>query len=362
MKKQNLIITGGFFTLCAGLAIASILLPDQEISISERRKLTSFPEVTLASLANGKFGSSFEDYALDHLAFRDAFLDLRSLSGKYLFGNLDDNGIVEKEGSLIHLERKNENSVEYAAQVFERVWNKYLKDTDCKVYLSIIPDKAYFLQDDHLAVMDYDAFLSDVCRRMDYAKYIDITHTLSLEDYYHTDPHWKQENLEKAVQALAQGMDISLASDYQQYCALENFTGTYAGQSALPAAKDALNVLYNPEMDDWHVYSYEKGKQIPVYNEQDVKGLDPYNVFLSGNTGLLKIENPHGQKGRRLVVFKDSFGSSLLPLLLDGYEEAYIVDLRSLPSFQVGRYITFTDQDVLFLYSTSVLNNSNTLK
>ena len=38
------------------------------------------------------------------------------------------------------------------------------------------------------------------------------------------------------------------------------------------------------------------------------------------------------------------------------------MDIRYLSPAQLGRYLTFTDQDVLFLYSTGVLNNSSTLK
>ena len=65
---------------------------------------------------------------------------------------------------------------------------------------------------------------------------------------------------------------------------------------------------------------------------------------------------------RELVIFRDSFASSLAPLLLEGYSRVTLVDIRYLSPAQLGRYLTFTDQDVLFLYSTGVLNNSSTLK
>ena len=39
-----------------------------------------------------------------------------------------------------------------------------------------------------------------------------------------------------------------------------------------------------------------------------------------------------------------------------------LADIRYLPSSQMGKHLTFTDQDVLFLYSAPVLNNSETLK
>ena len=39
-----------------------------------------------------------------------------------------------------------------------------------------------------------------------------------------------------------------------------------------------------------------------------------------------------------------------------------LVDIRYLASNRLGNYIDFTDCDVLFLYSTGVLNHSDTLK
>ena len=49
-------------------------------------------------------------------------------------------------------------------------------------------------------------------------------------------------------------------------------------------------------------------------------------------------------------------------LLVPGYAKVTLADIRYLPSSQMGKYLTFTDQDVLFLYSAPVLNNSETLK
>ena len=78
-------------------------------------------------------------------------------------------------------------------------------------------------------------------------------------------------------------------------------------------------------------------------------------MFLSGSVSLLTIENPNAKTDRELVIFRDSFASSLAPLLLDGYAKITLVDIRYLPSARLGSFLTFTDQDVLFLYSVNVL-------
>ena len=88
----------------------------------------------------------------------------------------------------------------------------------------------------------------------------------------------------------------------------------------------------------------------------------PYDLYLQGSKSLLRIDSPLSATDKTLVVFRDSFGSSLAPLLVPGYAKVTLADIRYLPSSQMGKYLTFTDQDVLFLYSAPVLNNSETLK
>lgn len=65
--------------------------------------------------------------------------------------------------------------------------------------------------------------------------------------------------------------------------------------------------------------------------------------------------------GKELLLFRDSFGSSIAPLLLENYSKITLIDLRYLSKDILENYIEFENQDVLFLYSTLVLNQ-NVLK
>ena len=56
------------------------------------------------------------------------------------------------------------------------------------------------------------------------------------------------------------------------------------------------------------------------------------------------------------------FRSSMIPLLIADYAKVTVIDIRYLSSDFLGRFVDFSGQDVLFLYSTLVLNNSATLK
>ena len=84
-------------------------------------------------------------------------------------------------------------------------------------------------------------------------------------------------------------------------------------------------------------------------------------MFLSGPLSLVTIENPKCTSGKELIIFRDSFASSIAPLLAEGYTKITLADIRYLRSDFLDRFIAFKDQDVLFLYSTLVLNNSKSL-
>ena len=92
-------------------------------------------------------------------------------------------------------------------------------------------------------------------------------------------------------------------------------------------------------------------------------GRDGYEMFLGGTKALLTIENPNAGTGRELVLFRDSFGSSIAPLLAQGYARVTVVDIRYMSPALIGRFADLSEaDDVLFLYSTGVINHSETIQ
>ena len=139
------------------------------------------------------------------------------------------------------------------------------------------------------------------------------------------------------------------------------FTGVYYGQAALPLAQETMYYLTSPLLQSASV-THADGSVTKVYDEVKLGSRDLYDFFLSGSEPLLTIENPDADTEKELVLFRDSFGSSLAPLLAEGYKTITLVDIRYLGSPMLGRMLDFHGQDVLFLYSTGVLNHSETLK
>ena len=104
------------------------------------------------------------------------------------------------------------------------------------------------------------------------------------------------------------------------------------------------------------MYDYQNNQPIPVYDLDRAAGRDPYELFLSGSLSLVTMENPHAKENRELVLFRDSFGSSIAPLLLSGYSKITLVDLRYIHPDCLAQFLDFEDCDVLFLYSTLTLS------
>ena len=138
------------------------------------------------------------------------------------------------------------------------------------------------------------------------------------------------------------------------------FYGVYYGQAALPVKPDKLYYLNNSVLEGCKVVSYDTGKAVEtvIYNMDKANGNDAYEIFLSGTSALQVIENPAAPKERELIVFRDSFGSSLIPLLVDEYSKITVIDTRYVNSLLLGNLVDFHGQDVLFIYSTLILNNS----
>ena len=346
------------------LALAQLLLPDGTTSDTERRPLARMPELTVETLLDGSFMEDFDDYSLDQFPLRDGFRTLKSLFHYNVLGQRDNNGIYLAGGSAVKQEYPlREASVEHALERFSYLSEKYLTDSD--VYFAIVPDKGYYLAESsgHLA-MDYQELFRLFREGMPWAEFIDLTDTLTADSYYRTDTHWRQESLLAAAQRLCAAMGVTAprAEDYTVTDVSQPFYGVYYGQAALPMAPDTLRLLESELLRGCSVYDYESGKTGAVYNMEKLSGKDLYEVFLSGPRSLLTIENPNAGTDRELIVFRDSFGSSIVPLLVQDYASVTLVDIRYIQIDVLDRFLEFREQDVLFLYSTLVLNNSETIK
>lgn len=344
-----------FLIVIFGFGIAHILLPDNEISNTERRKLASFPEFTLTS----EYSEKVDKYLLDHFPLRDTFRSIKARFNYNVLQKLDNNDIYLKDNYIFKSEYPtNKGSISSFISKTNKVQKLLTKNN--KTYIMVIPDKNYYLKDKNFLQIDYDYLYQEI-NKLDMTP-IDIRNIMSLNDYYETDTHWKQENLDKVVKQMSTVMNFKYKEiDYKKNT-YDKFYGVYYGESAISRKPERITYLTNNTILNSEVKYLENNKLNTVYNLNKLNSLDPYEVYLDGASSLIEITNKNSKSKKELIIFRDSFGSSLSPLLIEYYGKITIVDNRYISSDYIKEHIKFKKQDVLFMYSTFMINNSGSIK
>ena len=380
-----------FFAVLLGFPVVSGLLPDTAISKSERRKLTQMPEFSMKAFMDGTYTEQLEEYRKDQFPGRDTLRTVKAETDIAIFGKSDSDGYY-KVGDAIYQRKEElqEKNVRWAAEHFAEIAEKYFQDAD--VYYAVIPDKEEYLavaedgekqefgQEQKEKKSEMPAEGAEFVPReseqakdwmaesMPNATCISIWDTLSLQDYYRTDIHWRQEGITDTAELLVAGMNEGTGtaqSDKEIKIATEDFLGGNACASAFSVAPEALGYVTSVVIENAKVYDYEKKAQVSVYSREKLEeGTDPYDFYLWGARALLTIENPNApEDAGKLILFRDSFGSSIAPLLMDSYAQITLVDLRYVTMEYAAELLGELDyDDVLFLYSTTMLNNSGSLR
>ena len=369
-KIKNIVVTSVFAAFIAFFVVMCgfCYMNPQASSDAERRPLAQFPEeITWQGIVDKTVINKFEDYSVDQFPFREFFRGIKARFQLNVLQLKENNGLAVEDGYIVKIEQDFiDRNVNYSVGKLQTYYDKFAKDNGGNHYVALIPDKNYFLGKDYgYPSPNYSALTDKVTSALPDMQYIDLFGTLELEDYYRTDTHWSQDKIGETVNKLASEMDISdrLSGNYTEN-RLEGFEGVYYGQSALKPEPDTLVYLTNEILDACTVYDYETKQTLPIYNLERFGGKDGYDLFLSGTKPLLRIDNPNGPEGETLVVFRDSYGSSITPLLVEAYETVYVVDIRYIDAnvlslYQMMKQIDFKDADVLFLYSALVLNSNS---
>jgi len=352
---KNKIITITFLIYITTFAILGIILKDKEISTSERRKLETFPKFTL----NSEYVTKIDKYLLDHFPSRDNF---RSIKAKYnynILNKLDNNNIYLLNNSIYKSNYPtNKKSISNFINNINKTKNNLTKENN--TYIMIIPDKNYYLDSEYFLHIDYDYIYNEINKLN--INTIDIRNILSLEDYYQTDTHWRQENLDKVVETMNKTMNFNYQKINYQENIYNNFYGVYYGESAINRKPEELTYLTNSNLSNLTVNYLENKKLKSIYNLDKLTSLDSYEVYLDGASSFIEIYNNNSLSDKELVIFRDSFASSITPLLTPYYKKITLIDNRYINSNNYLNIIEFTNQDILFMYSTLIINNSSSLK
>ncbi len=352
----SIVITG----IVIALSITLLFQDNKEISLSERRKLQKAPTFNIKDIFDKKYFPAYEDYLLDQFPFRDAFRTIKAFNNFYLLREKDNDKLYFLGDTIFKINSDfDEKQIELSIKKINGIIEKHPEAKS--YYYSVIPAKNHFDKDHpHFDTKRLESLLHSKIKN---AEYINIVDTLSLDDYYKSDPHWSQEKIVKVAKKLM----AEIKGDYKELQditieKLEGYKGAYAGQLALHFPSETMHYITSPSFDGITVRSLQEKEQVALYNIDNFSHVDPYDVFLGGAKAILYIENTKADSEKELVIFRDSFSSSLAPLLVENYKKITLVDIRYISSKNADEYIDYHNADVLFLYSTELFNSGGILR
>ncbi len=344
MKDKIKIIL--FLTIIYIVPLIIFIKKDTLLSYTERRVLITKEELKKNPLNN------IENYLKDQFPKRDKLINISSIYKRYILKNYETNNaylyknvIIEKNYPL------NTQNINNFITNINKINKTYFKNNN--KLLLIIPDKSYYLSNKNYLKIDFN-YLELLLNK------IEINHkflnNLTLNDYYKTDIHLKQSSYLKILKEInPKFQNINYTKKV-----LKDFKGS--SYSKIPVVKsEELEYLTNNIIENSIVTHFEYPNIKNVYNLENYNKLDPYSIFLNGPSALIEIETQN-DSNKELIIFRDSYASSLTPLLLPYYKKITLIDLRYITLKEALKRVETINKDILYIYGTEIINNSNVLK
>lgn len=181
--------------------------------------------------------------------------------------------------------------------------------------------------------------------------------------YFRTDHHWTDRGAYYAYTAFcdAAGMEYPALDEYTEKVK-ENFVGSlygYTGDVTLKNSPDTFYYYLPPAK--YSAYAWRPSDLAPigptsVFHEY-ASGSNMYGMFIGGDNMLVKITSDSGT-GRKLAIFKESYGNALAPYFVNGFDEIYVIDLRYFKKNAVNYLKDMGVTDVLFVNNAFAANTA----
>lgn len=342
--------------------IVNIISPDKVFSQSENRVLEQCPKFSLENIQEGKFTGNFQKYISDQFVLRNFFIGIKSECEK-IIGKKENNGVyLAKDGCLIEkFKTPDENKMKENIELINS-FNK--KTSKINKYFMLVPNAVKILEDklpanhpDKDQLIYINEFKNNLDRNI---KFIDLYDTLysKKDDYifYKTDHHWTTKGAYYAYNKFCR--DIGLKPYEEKYFKTDKvsdeFYGSLYSKSGFRHIKPDSIDLYKSKVNrDYKVKYFQQNKVLnSLYNMEALNKKDKYTVFFGGNFPLIKITT-NSNKGKKLLVVKDSYANSFIPFLTEHYDEIYVVDLRYYKESLKELLNSQNIKDMLFLYNAN---------
>lgn len=264
---------------------------------------------------------------------------------------------------------------------YASVVNKYKEQfPDINVFCMVIPNSSEFYMPEKAANLSRPqiATIENIHRNLaPGVKAVNVHAPLKQhknEDIFlRTDHHWAPLGAYYAAREFARvaGVPFKDISTYEPHT-VHGFVGTMYGYSKDIAVKESPEdfVYYTPTGVDYTTtyYNYRTGGDRKVtsksgaqkgpffYKFKDGSG-GAYSTFMGGDQKLTQVKTST-HNGRRLVIFKDSFGNAIPGYLFHSFEEIHVIDFRYFTD-NIGDYLRQNGiTDILFANNTFMVTGN----
>ena len=368
-RKLNILVALVFIGFIIIICTFSILKKDKEFSEQENRNLAKNPTFTWKSYFSGDYTKEYTDYISDQFPGRSRFISIKGRIDN-LLGKNEINGVyIGEEGQLIEKYKENDKT---ETNVKVKAINEFLenhKSLNTSFMLiptagSILEDKLpkYAPIDDQLAyIKSIESLLNSDIKFIN--PYNDLYNNKDKYIYYKTDHHWTSEGAYIGYRTMCKelGLTPKEKEDFNIEKVSDSFYGSLSSKiGSMNVPSDEIEI-YSLKDDKVVVNYVVEQKKVPsLFSSEALDKKDKYEVFTAGNHPLINIETL-GDPEKNLLIIKDSFANSFIPLLTSHYGEINVVDLRyysdDLEKLIEDREIT----DVIFLYNVNTFNEDDSI-
>ena len=370
-KVQEQLVGIIFILILFLFLIINIIVPNREKSVQENRMLATKPKFRLSSLISGDYDEKFEAYMDDQFVGRDMWRKLKVTVDRICGSRLENGVYIGRNGQLLEqIEVADENHLAANIKAIKSFSESQKK---IPVRMMLVPDAANVLNHSLPALAkpeDQTQMFSMVRKDLgDSVEWIDVSTELNKHKtekiYYKTDHHWTTLGAFYAFQAAAPSLGIEgdLSGKYVSHAVSNSFNGMLASKSGVNLGEKEQIDIYVPTEEDTDLivdYVDEGKRSTSLYDSSKLKEKDQYTVFLGGNSSLLDIRTV-STSTKRLLLVKDSFANSFIPILTSYYREIVVVDPRYYSGTINDLMDSYRISEVLFLYSGNTFFKDNNI-
>lgn len=371
--------------------------------MDEKRKLSPFPSFSSKKLWAGDYTDSIDLYYADNFVFRSKLIGLASRFNQSKGFKFDDISYYHLDrihtaetvdsSALLAKKRDSANNVipdmpyekisgvvvcnkralqsfwgnKYAALRNAKMMRAYKQVLGPKVNIisMAVPVGADFFLPAKINKLKEIEFINQLYEAMDsnivcVRAYEEIKKHKDEYIQFNTDHHWTGRGAYYAYVAFCNAMGFKCLplSSYNR-TVIPNFLGTLYYDTRSEELKeniDSVECFRVPNKTSCTLYEKDLKYGVPYSLYVDfAKGSNAYGVFLGGDFPLIHVKSDV-KNGRRIAVFKDSYGNAFSPYLASSFEEVFILDFRyfeaNIKTFVEEHHIT----DVMFAQNVFNMN------